>query len=217
MKFYPTKYQGYSVNRKGEVYSDKRQKILKPKIDKDGYLEYGLSINGKIIFKRGHRIVAETFIPNTENKPIINHINGLKNDNRVENLEWTTYSENNTHRFRVLNTKPSCALKIDVYRKGKLVVSNVTRDYCLKMGMSANYIDSVHKKIVKSHFVYYEYTDKKVNLYWNGEIYKQFESLKIACKELSMKSNSLYTRFNRHKDVEYITKDYRLVFKDINK
>jgi hypothetical protein len=60
---------------------------------KDGYQVY--SDNRRI--KYLHRYLAEKYIPNPENKPCVNHINGNKSDNRIENLEWATYYENNKH------------------------------------------------------------------------------------------------------------------------
>lgn len=70
-----------------------------------GYKRISLS-NGK--YKRKdyfvHRLIAETFIPNTENKPFINHINGVTSDNRIENLEWCTIKENARHCVDILKT-----------------------------------------------------------------------------------------------------------------
>ena len=69
-------------------------------LNEDGYFYVSLSkntiANGRA---KVHKLVALAFIPNINNKPTINHINGIKTDNRVENLEWATYSENVLHAF----------------------------------------------------------------------------------------------------------------------
>lgn len=72
------------------------------------YKRVQLSIDGVKDKWLVHRIVGITFIPNPENKPQINHKNGVRHDNRVSNLEWATNQENNLHAFRELGRKPSC-------------------------------------------------------------------------------------------------------------
>ena len=74
-------------------------KILKPKIDKYGYFRIGLTKNNKQKFYQVHRLVAETFIPNPNNYPIINHKDGDKQNNHISNLEWCTYSYNSQHAY----------------------------------------------------------------------------------------------------------------------
>lgn len=66
----------------------------------NGYLIITTSINGKRKAISSHRLIATSWIPNPLNKPQVNHINGIKDDNRVENLEWCTASENGLHAFR---------------------------------------------------------------------------------------------------------------------
>lgn len=74
-----------------------RERILKPAIDKKGYQRVGLMKNGKLITRKVHRLVAENFISNPNKLPQVNHINSIKHDNRVENLEWCTSKYNTKH------------------------------------------------------------------------------------------------------------------------
>jgi hypothetical protein len=67
-----------------------------------GYLI--VNINSKTFLV--HRLIANTFIENTENKRTVNHINGIRTDNSVKNLEWNTHSENLHHKYKVLKCKP---------------------------------------------------------------------------------------------------------------
>ena len=75
--------------------------------DKDGYLRVNLKVKGKVYQRLVHRLVGENFISNPYNKKQINHKNGIRNDNRVENLEWVTALENQRHKFNVLGYFPS--------------------------------------------------------------------------------------------------------------
>jgi hypothetical protein len=87
----------YFITENGEVFSKISNKYLKPAKDKKGYLRCAFNYNGKLTTFKVHRLVAEVFIPNLENKSQVNHINGIKSDNRIENLEWVTNFENIMH------------------------------------------------------------------------------------------------------------------------
>lgn len=74
-------------------------RMLKTTLTGRGYPTVTLSKQGKVKRYYVHRLVAEAFIPNPENKPTVNHINGNKLQSNVENLEWSTYSDNNQHAY----------------------------------------------------------------------------------------------------------------------
>lgn len=103
-------YEGlYQVSSKGRVRSvdrlvssagrfrKEKGRVKALSANHDGYPRVGLYKGGKGKYFSVHRLVAAAFIPNPENKPLVDHINGTRNDNRVKNLRWATHSQNNAH------------------------------------------------------------------------------------------------------------------------
>lgn len=88
-----------------KCYAIKREIIVKQSNDKDGYKMVGLHNNKKVKNGKVHRLVSEAFIPNPDNKPCVNHKNGIKSENIVDNLEWVSKSENEIHKHKVLGIK----------------------------------------------------------------------------------------------------------------
>lgn len=113
----------YSVSSFGRVRSNSRtvvcrdgrelpisERMLKPGHNQHGYEVVAIAIRKKGTF-RVHRLVAEAFIPNPNNLPVVNHLNGIKTDNRVENLEWCTQPDNIRHSFATGLSKPAYRAK----------------------------------------------------------------------------------------------------------
>lgn len=90
-----TLQKSWNVGRGGVI--TRREKVLTPIFDKDGYCKVSLYKNNRKKQKSVHRLVAQAFIPNLDNKPHVNHKDGDKTNNRADNLEWVTPAENVHH------------------------------------------------------------------------------------------------------------------------
>ena len=197
-KFYPIK--GYENTHlinpiTQEVYSDIRKRILKGSIN-SGYITYHLKIDkGKTKIKKLHRIIAETFIPNPNNYPVVNHINGNKLDNRVENLEWCTQSWNNK----------------EAYRLGLRVVSEKTKEQFMRDCHSEKHIKQAIENLKKSKGKAIarakEVNGFKIKLIKDDEIF-YFDSCNDASKYLGVYHSTICRALKRKNN--YV-KGYKII------
>lgn len=96
LHFIMLRHPNYAITEQGEVYNSKTKKYLKHSTSNTGYLTVYVDGKNRLL----HRLLAETFIPNPDNLPCVNHKDGNKLNNNLSNLEWCTYGDNEKHAYK---------------------------------------------------------------------------------------------------------------------
>lgn len=146
-------FSDYEVSNMGRLRRKTKNGYKYQKLstrDKDGYVKASMNKDGKRHYLRMHRIVADNFIENPDFKPVVNHKNGIKDDNRAENLEWSTISENTQHGFDTLgrigqNGGTNQRVKV-LYDSGEIFCFNSQLECSKFLGLSLSYVSSTIKR-----------------------------------------------------------------------
>ena len=149
-------YPLYSISTHGRVMKNSNRKIMKPSLKPNGYMSINLfTSDGRRKKELVHRLVAITFIPNDKHLPQVNHIDGVRNNNVLSNLEWVTIQEN--------IAKSSVPRRIKVLKKNLEEVGcfDSIQDACRKLGLTdSNVSCCLHGGKQKSHRGYvFEFID----------------------------------------------------------
>lgn len=154
-------YEGkYQVSNHGNVKNIQKNRYLTPSPEKKGYLRVNLWKDGGYKTKKVHRLVCEAFLENINNKPQVNHIDGIKSNNRLTNLEWVTNLENSKHKVKLnLTHKPRgikngrCTITEDI---AKSILSDIKNDIntyeiTIKYNVSKNIVTNIKYKKAWKH------------------------------------------------------------------
>lgn len=203
-------FENYEVSNLGQVRSlnYKRTgeiKILIPCKNNNGYLKVVLCKSGKQHTKRVHRLVATAFIPNLEGKKEVNHIDGNKQNNKVENLEWCTNLENIQHAWETGLRNEETKKKLSEANKGKKL-SEETRNKISEIKKGKHHTEQTRKKLSEANKGKYRREKhpqaKKVLCITTGEIFNCIkdaeEKYHIAHQSISKCCRKQYKSAGKH-------------------
>lgn len=162
-------FDDYFINKNGQVKSTKRcrgtqERILKPSKNQQGYITYNLMRGGKVFRKPLHRLLMETFIPNKDNLPCINHIDGNILNNSLDNLEWCTYGYNEKEAYRLglkqSRIKPKQVVQLSKDYKIENVFESVQQIEKTLGYSSGNVVQVCNKKRKSAYGYIWRYADE---------------------------------------------------------
>ena len=151
----------YSVSNLGNVRNDRTNRNLQPRVDKkNGYYYVNLYKNSKMKTMRVHKLVANAFIPNPDDKPCVDHINCNKLDNNISNLHWVSHTENN--RNRSISCNNSSGYKgVSFHKNAKKWCAQITIDRIqIHLGYYDTIEDATQARINKVNQVFGQFVNK---------------------------------------------------------
>lgn len=205
-------YNGYYASDLGLIYSTKKGSFKEKKFyeAKDGYSTVGLTPNGgKHGRFKAHRMIALTWLPNPDNLPTVNHINFDKRDNRVENLEWASHTDQINHNHKHGRSKTTARAVVQADEDGNLIAEfESMTDAAFQTGLRVSCISAVclGKQRMTGGYVWYykdEFKGQKMRKYGNcktvlqyetdGEFVRTFESVNEAAAHVGCNASTLAT------------------------
>ena len=217
------KLTNYLVSNHGKVFSKSTKRILAPTKNKE-YPQVKISASNREYTRKIHRLIAEAFIPNPDNKPEINHKDGNRGNNELTNLEWVTHSENVKHAYDTgltkirhgINASNSKYNDEQIHEVCKLLEEDKGNRYIVsKTGVGDSAISNIKNGRQWTHISsqYDLSKPRKRILYDEDTIHK-------VCKALEEDKNKRYTEIAKALNVHtHLVKDikYRNTRKDISK
>ena len=187
--YVPLNLEGYRdshlVSNLGNIKTI-RGRVLKQRLDKDGYFQVNLCCNGLEITKKVHRLVALTFLSNPNNYPVVNHIDGNKQNNNISNLEWCTVSHNTQHAYNTgLEGKG-----FEHSQSKSFILKDNENNYISQYDTITNFADCIGTSRINASNLLktlnIEYIDKKVD---SIEVNKKLNSIRKNGNDSRTKNN----------------------------
>ena len=216
-EFKETEFYDYYVSKEGDVLSLKsgKPKYKAQKKLRNGYYNVCIRNNeGKQIYPLVHRLVAKVYIPNPNNLPQVNHIDGNKGNNKVENLEWCTPSQNKLHSYNVLGAQPHNKMNFTIVdnETGK-VIKNVTKTELQNkntFNFSFEYLENILNNKKEYRNYYLEFKDGEYIFWFNGNIEYIFNNILDCARYFECDSYEIRRKLVQQRKRLILNKKYHI-------